>query len=363
MRKLVTVQKVENLYPIEGADFIEACQILGWVCIVKKGEVQKGDKVLYFEIDSFLPADDERFKFLGDTKTFDGKVGYRLKSKKLKGVISQGLVLPLSSFPEVTNTSVGEEVTELLKVVKYDAELVAEKKAGMIIGQAGGKFPSFIPKTDQTRIQNLPMFFKQYEHETFEETLKLDGSSLSTFKVEMVKPTFMNKVRQFFKLKPKVDVHFGVCSRNLELKRPSNDGKQSDFWDAVKKYEIEKGLPVGYAVQGELISPRIQGNHEKVNDIMFYIFDVYDINNQRYLLPQERRAFVQTYFPIALHVPVVNESVAIFEECNLEQLLSRVEGESINKGTISEGRVYKSNKYSHVHFKAISNKYLLKKHD
>ena len=64
MRKLVTVQKVENLYPIQNADYIEACQILGWICIVKKGEVQKGDKVLYFEIDSFLPVEDERFTFL-----------------------------------------------------------------------------------------------------------------------------------------------------------------------------------------------------------------------------------------------------------------------------------------------------------
>jgi len=179
----------------------------------------------------------------------------------------------------------------------------------------------------------------------------------------MVKPTFTNKVRQLFRLQPKVDVHFGVCSRNLELNRPSNNSKQSDFWDAVKKYNIEAELPVGYTVQGELVSPRIQGNHEKVNEVMFYIFDVYNIDKQCYLLPKERKEFIQAYLPSALHVPVVNESVAIFEECNLEQLLSRVEGESINKGTISEGRVYKSNKYNHVHFKAISNKYLLKKQD
>jgi hypothetical protein len=200
-------------------------------------------------------------------------------------------------------------------------------------------------------------------HNYFCNGILVHNSSLTAYKTEMVKPTFTNKVRQFFRLQPKVDVHFGVCSRNLELKRPSNDGKQSDFWDAVKKYEIEQGLPTGYAVQGELISPRIQGNHEKVNEVMFYIFDVYDINKQCYLLPKERKEFVLTYLPIALHVPVVNECVAIFEECSLEQLLSRVEGESINKGTISEGRVYKSNKYNHVHFKAISNKYLLKKHD
>jgi RNA ligase (TIGR02306 family) len=224
-----------------------------------------------------------------------------------------------------------------------------------------------IPKTDQERIQNLTDWFDRYKDIVWEETLKLDGSSCTMYKIER-ELTWFEKIKSFlgFKVNP---VHFGVCSRNLEIKRNDsyektfdNDGKistykQSDFWTVARKYNVEQKLPVGFALQGELIGPRIQANHEKVEDLMYFVFDIWDIKEQRYLTPYERKDFIEVLG--ILHVPLV-DYVKIFEVCkNVHELLERVKGESMNPGTISEGRVYKSIDGTKS-FKCINNEYLLK---
>jgi ATP-dependent RNA circularization protein (DNA/RNA ligase family) len=107
------------------------------------------------------------------------------------------------------------------------------------------------------------------------------------------------------------------------------------------KYDIEKMLPIGYAIQGELVGPKIQNNHENVKENTLYVFDIWDIVNQKYLSSKERLDFMQTYFNNTVpHAPIVNEAIAIFKECeDISQMLKRVDGESINPGTISEGRM------------------------
>lgn len=368
-RKLATIQKVQALHEIKGADFIEICQINGWQCITKKGEVKLNDLVVYFEIDSFLP-DNDYFSFLPTKTTYEGKQGYRLKTIKLKKAISQGLVLPISHFKHhlsaLTNMKEGDDVTEILDVIKYDNESQAYSgKPGMKKDKPRGSFPTFIPKTNQERIQNLTTYFSTLVDEEFEETLKLDGSSLTCYKI-IHTPTLWERVKSIFGIKHKA-YHFGVCSRNLELKPTANNklvfdnqGKesiydQSDFWTAAYKYKLEDKLPTGYAVQGELIGPKIQDNQEKVKELEFYCFDVYNIYTGDYLTPVERREFCATHnIP---HVPVISEQAKPLQ-LGLEGLLKHVEGESMNPGTISEGRVYKHISKP-ITFKAISNKYLL----
>src|SRR5262245_53917451 len=95
-RKLVTLEKIAALEPIPGADAIDAATVRGWTVVVKKREFQLGEDVVYFEIDSFLPLDDERFAFLEPrgSKTVEGVRGHVLKTVRLRGVYSQGLVLP-----------------------------------------------------------------------------------------------------------------------------------------------------------------------------------------------------------------------------------------------------------------------------
>ena len=92
-RKLASIQKVLDLQPIEGADVIEVATINGWKLVVKKGEFEVGDLAVYFEIDSFLPIREE-FEFLRKSsyKKMGDKEGFRLRTIKLRGQISQGLL-------------------------------------------------------------------------------------------------------------------------------------------------------------------------------------------------------------------------------------------------------------------------------
>lgn len=372
-RKLATIQKVQALHEIKGADFIEICQINGWQCITKKGEVKINDLVVYFEIDSFLP-DNDYFSFLPKKTTYENKQGYRLRTIKLKKAISQGLVLPISHFKNhlslLKNKEEGDDVTELLGIVKYDNEQQEySQKPGLKAGKARGNFPSQIPKTNQERIQNLVTYFSTMTDEEFEETLKLDGSSMTCYKVAY-NPSRWEKFKSFFGFKHPEN-HFGVCSRNLELKRTANatqtfdnQGKvsvydQSDFWSTAIKYDIESKLPAGYAIQGELIGPKIQANHEKVTELQYFVFDVFNIKTGLYLLPTERREFCALHnIP---HVPVISTNFKPLQ-LGLDNLLKHVEGQSMNPGTVSEGRVYKHTTKP-ISFKAISNLYLLGKKD
>jgi RNA ligase (TIGR02306 family) len=371
MRKLVTIRKVSDIFPIEGADFIEVVQVDGWQCIAKKGEFKVGSKCLYFEIDSLIPVGDTRFSFLEKSKReYNNLEFYRIKTMKMRGVISQGLALPLAMFPEIDTTF--DDVSEQLKVIKYDPQY-SDPLGKVKTGNAQGKFPSFIPKTDQERIQNLPNYFHTMKDHAFEETLKLDGSSLTVYKIAS-NLTLWDRIKKFIGISVK-PYHLGVCSRNLELKRSDNktftfingnkssEYVQSDFWKIVNDLDIEQYLPVGYALQGELIGPKIQSNHEKVSENQLYIFDVFSILEGRYLLPQERREFFLTHFSGTeiKHVPIVNTNINIFDECDsVASMQKRVSGQSINPNTISEGRVYKSCYHPGLSFKCISNEYLVR---
>jgi len=265
-RKLATIQKIEKLVPIEGADLIEVAKIKGWQCVVKKGEFQEGDLCVYFEIDSFLPVKPE-FEFLRKSsfKTMaDGSEGFRLRTIKLKKEISQGLALPITILTknyhlpnvESINDILNYDVTELLGVKKYEAPIPAN-----LAGKVKGSFPSFLIKTDEERIQNLNWndFYNRYKDVRFYVTEKVDGSS-STFYIK--------------------DDDFGVCSRNLELSRPEefvpgmimcNDGiersnQKNTFWKIEKLNNIEEKLKsLGYniAFQGEVIGEGIQKNKYK----------------------------------------------------------------------------------------------------
>ena len=352
---------------MDGYDNISLAQIDGWTVIVKNEEFTIGSKCVFLEIDSFLP-NLPIYSFLGKPTTYLNRLGHRLRTKKLKSYISQGLALPLSTFPEITTPIELDDVTELLNIIKYDNQLI-DNAPGLRAGNPAGKFPHFIPKTDQERIQNLTDWFSKYPHIQWEETLKLDGSSCTMYKIPRT-PSLWERIKAFFGCSYK-PYHFGVCSRNLEIKPSdnysatfSNDSKesefkQSNFWYVAKKYEVERFLPIGYAVQGELVGPKIQANHEKVTDLDFFVFDIYDIAAQRYLTPHDRHEFMAQYLPFVKHVPIINYVTQIFDECpSVKDLLARVKGPSMNPGTISEGRVYKSVDGTKS-FKCINNDYLI----
>ncbi|RQR87700.1 RNA ligase (ATP) [Burkholderia sp. Bp9010] len=350
-RKLATIRRVTKTAAIEGADLIELALIDGWQCVVKKGEFAAGDLGVYFEIDSFLPSTDARYAFLEPKFIkWEGKVGARIKTMKLKGQLSQGLLLPMSAFPELLAVE-DSDVTELLGIEKWEKPLPA-----CLGGTARGNFPSFIPKTDQERVQNIRDLFEDWGHRTFQESTKMDGSSMTVY--------YVAKGSHYYEQNAKPDGEgnmpdelSGVCSRNLDLVETTGN----QFWITARENQIiEKLRALGrnLAIQGELCGSGIQSNFEQFPDGVhdFFVYDVWDIDRQQYLSPAETHALADQ---LGLkHVPVHGEIVLNDIAQTIGQILDRAEGKGIN-GAKREGIVFKHVE-SGFSFKAISNSYLLK---
>ena len=377
MRKLASIQTVVGTAPIEGADAIELAFVLGWQVVVKKGEFKAGDLVVFYEIDSFLPASDSRYEtFKERFSTWDGKIGMRLKTIKLRKQLSQGLVLGLDKFPEIQNPKEGDDVTELLKIEKWEV-LDKGSNTGTRAMGSGKTFPPFIQKTDQERIQNYGAMVEKALDEEFEATVKKDGSSLTVFVVQpnskyyeiakdfeskKTKGLFGKVKAWFINLFAQKNVISGICSRNILLAKEDD----SNFHKAVIKYNLLEKLKSSgksYALQGELVAPDIQSNYEKVEGIEFHLFDIFDIENQKYLLPLERKAFAEQYdIP---HVTVIGYNALNILTMNskgdniVQKCLDFAEGKGDNAGAMREGVVFKSMTRD-FSFKAISNSYLLK---
>lgn len=328
-RKLATIRRIAEVKEIVGADAIEAVRVDGWWVVAKKGEFPINHKAVYLEVDSWVPTSIAPFltKSGNTPKEYEGVNGERLRTVKLRGQLSQGLLLPISILP-VRDYSDGEDVTETLGILKWERPLSPQ-----LYGQAKGNFPSFLRKTDQERVQNIGNMLENYVGQEFEVTIKLDGSSCTIF---------VNNEDN------------GVCSRNLELKQDENNA----FWRIALEYDIHNKIRAygkNLAVQGELIAPNIQGNYEKVTNPEFYVFDVFDIDNQEYMLPKDRQEFCNLLnIP---HVPLVDKAFTMIT--NTDKLLDMAEGDGMNVDVKREGLVFKHNT-SDFSFKAISNSYLLK---
>ena len=359
MRKLASIRRIADIQPIEGADAIVVATIDGWKVVVKKGEFNVGDLAVYLEIDSWVPHELAPFLSKGsEPRDYNGVKGERLRTIRLRGQVSQGLLLSLESVgitvlhPEY---EVDMDLTELLGIQKWEAPIPAQLQ-----GQAAGMFPtSLIPKTDQERIQNcfgniqkrakrlvteqvwnaetqtleehpvvVPADFKE---PTYEVTMKLDGSSCTIFRWE-------GELR--------------VCSRNLELK--INDENKDNTFVAMA-LEIGDRLPEGYAVQGEIWGESIQGNKEGIRGQRFSVFDVFDIRDHRYISPVGRRKICDKLG--IEHVPILGEDWKAPK--SIEEALSLASGPSINAKN-REGVVDKCNEDPSFSFKVISNEWLLK---
>lgn len=353
MRKLATIRKIDALRAIPDADAIECAVVGGWTAVVKKGEFKAGDLAVYCEIDSWIPHALAPFLSKGkEPRVFDGIAGERLRTMKLRGQLSQGLLLPLdhinakfygnalviSNDNEIFDVlQEDNDVSELLGIIKYEAPIPAQ-----LAGEVKGMFPGWIQKTDQERIQNLKEELDYWlkEQHAWEVTEKLDGSSMTVY------------LR---------DGEFGVCSRNLELK----PGETNSLWKVAVRNELELKLrraDRNLALQGELVGEGIQGNPYKIKGQEFFLFDIYDIDTSKYLTPAERKAFVEEHD--IKHVPVLAFGAELWDTLginSIDGILRFAEGKSVMGmiGCEREGLVFKS-KAMQCSFKAISNKFLLK---
>ena len=330
MRKLASIQRIVKLEPIPKADAILKATVLGWQLVVRKDEFQEGDLCVYVEIDSVLPERPE-FEFLRARSN-------RVRTIRLRGQISQGVCFPLSILPEEINREEGLDVTDLLGITKYEPPIPAQ-----LAGVMKGGFPSFIPKTDETRVQVLGDLLEKYQGEPCFVTEKLDGSSVTYF------------------LK---DGQFGVCSRNMELE-PSDD---NSFWKVAKELDVEaklRSLGQNLAVQGELIGEGIQKNKYRLRGQTVRFFNVFDIDAYQYLgYPSFRETLDRLDLPA---VPILDDQFALRADINsLVELAaggSVLRQETQREGIVIRPHIEKMDQLGRVSFKAINPKFLLKFED
>lgn len=268
MRTLASIQTIAAIERIEGADAIEKARVLGWWVVVKRGEHRVGDRVVYCEIDSLLPERAE-FEFLrkscwrpailgaqGETLL---PAGFRIKTVRLRGQISQGICFPLAILPPGAPTDEGADVTALLGIVKFDPPLPAS-----LGGRVKGTFPGFVPKTDETRVQVLEPVLARHRGKTFYFTEKLDGTSFTAFFREG---------------------RFGLCSRNQWLDETDLDNgmcRLAAELDLARRLEAARArLGFDLAIQGEVIGPGIQKNKYGLKRIELHVFNVVDLDGYR----------------------------------------------------------------------------------
>lgn len=356
MRKLCTVRKVVGIKPIDGADLIEATQVDNWWCVTKKGEFTVGQEAIFFEIDSWVPHEIAPFLSKGqDPREFLGIKGERLKTIKLRKQISQGLLLPLSHFDVDWATIDRENLDELFNIELYERE-----DASTAGGVPRGNFPYFIPKTEQPRIQNLSgSFLQSIQNETFEVTIKLDGSSVTMYQLPP-NSKYIKQVSKDGELNPEIQSGtFGVCSKNIDLRRTEGNA----FWDIATKVEMESKLKEfaggrALAIQGELIAPNIQKNYEKVAHPQFYVYAMWDIDLQTYLTPKDASALCKLMG--INYVPILHADLDLSQFGSISDIIAYADGAGMNPNVKREGLVYKSNQTTTT-FKSISDSYLLYK--
>ena len=397
-RALAHIEKIAWIKPIEGADNIELVGVLGWQCIAKKGEFQVNDLCVYIEIDSKVPEKEE-FEFLR-SKNFKIKT---MKLNKFKdeygnGIVSQGIAMPIDNFGNlsvVDNFYEGGDVTSQLGVTysdpedqkrkttnpyaKYDSMKRRHKKIFsnkfikrfmcylwfrkfmfFLFGKKSDKplkFPDWIQKTDEERIENLPQYLEDYDT-VWEMTEKIDGTS-TTFAME--KP----KERTFGKSKYELI----VCSRNVRQHTPEQKSffDMNVYWEIAMKYNIQHVLQRiielyncdKVILQGETYGENIQKNPYKKQGIDFAAFNFITIKNGKY----DKRTWVNMNTICSLfHIPCV-PYLGLFqftEGTDMHKFKEMADGQSKLNNVKREGIVYRNKNNPYISFKNVSNQYLLK---
>jgi len=346
-RKLASVQKIEKIAPIPERDRIELATVLGWELIIQKDRFKVGDKCVFIEPDSLLPATNPAFAFMEKYK-------YKVKTITMRGQMSQGLALKLDELGLDSKIRVGADVTECLGITKYEPdeeegpkvskiekylmrykwfrELVKERKEG---------FPKWLPKTDEDRIQTCPRKLEEIKNQDIIITEKLDGKSCSIFK-KTVKVVLL----KFYIV--------GVCGRRLKYKKYKG---KNDYWYITKKFNIlnkMKKLSIDVAIQGEIVGPGIQGNKYGLKEKDFYVYNMYNITEDIWL-DYDRMKTLCDYMDLKV-VPKVYSGSSSFE--SVKEVLDYSKGKSTLNDTPREGVVIRLNDCSRskrqLSFKAIN---------
>jgi RNA ligase (TIGR02306 family) len=274
--KLASIELISEIHPHPNADKLELAKVLGYTCIVEKSRYKAGDAVVLIQPDTVLPDEPwaEMFK----------KRSSRVRAMKLRGQFSFGIIMPISTWFTNNIPVVGDEVSDLIGVTKYEAPQPQQL-------DAKGPLPFELGKTDEERwnsIENLPF------NEPIVVTAKWDGSS-ATF--------YCRKDRQTG------EWHTGICSRTLEIKLECSN----NYTRINAKYDILSKLlnycsmhDVSLALRGEIVGAGIQGHnnnpHAKL-PLDFAAFSVYNFDTFQYENINDAHNYVKVCN--AIQIPMV----------------------------------------------------------
>ena len=371
MRSLAYVETIKALKPIINADSIECAEILGWEVVVKKGDFRVGDRVIYVETDAILP-ELPAFEFMRPRK-------FRVKIAKLRGQISMGIAFPLSIAKEVDPTvdvarlRVGDDMMQMMQITKYDPESALdidtepqEKKSwiankwsfvkwklfGFKKVKSHGDFPThLVPKTDETRVQNMGRQLSEREGQPVYITEKLEGSS-ATF-IYLQSGNWLAK-------KLGKDGIFQVCSRNRMVYNSQKGGAAVHYLCTIAdKYDLRnrmKKLDRNIAVQAESLGPKIQGNPYKFPEHDMRVFLIYDIDKQAYV-PYDELVSLCKQMDLPM-VPVLSVAARITNDIKYWVELSK--GKSMLLMSADREGIVMRTMDGTFSFKSINPDYLLK---
>lgn len=326
-RRLASIQKIASVERIEGADKISLARVMGWNVVVGKGEFVAGMKCVFFEVDSILPmAPWSEFLVKRNPSR-------RLKTMRLRGVLSQGLALPTTIVDGLDQLPVGTDVSDILGVVKYEPEIPEDDAIC-------GKFVPGVPKTNEPRIQSYVGALDELRGQAFYATVKLDGTSV----------TYAKLAGEFY-----------VCSRNWRIREGNNK-----YWRLARRYGLIEGLPDGRALQGEICGPGIQKNRLglREEDVFFFNYFVFGIDyfGYRSLCRICKRLGLKS---VPLEMEVTGSQAKLFMH-SLEGWLYGAKG-TYESGHDREGLVvrpiveqYSATIGGRLSFKVLNNDFLLK---
>ena len=332
MRKLASIRHIGTIEPIEQADRIEVATVDGWRVVVGKNQFKPGQKIVFFETDSLLPTSNLAFESFAKRGTVDfaGIQGHVLRTVKLKGVYSQGLIMGLEELGLDPDMAPGTDVSQQLGVVKYEAPVAVGSK---IIGSFDS---AFAPKTDAPRLQNLAGYWEEIQQLAWIPSVKVDGASHTLVRDR--------------------DNQLKLFTRNRQIVL---DGPE---YEAISETGIPESLVCGQAVQFELCGPKIQSNRLKLKRLTPFVFAVW-FNHQPVEWSDWPKAARQASVPQL-------DPEQWRPEGSIEEMIEKVDGIRgyVTKDILDEGVVWKlasgqrlpSWLEENLNFKIINNKYLLK---
>lgn len=335
MRKMASIKEIISISPIPDSDNIDLARIDGWQSVVKKGQFQAGEKVIFCEPDSLLPEKPE-FEFMRSKH-------FKIKTCKLRGVISQGICFPLDMLP-TGSYDVDQDVSEILGITKYEPPVPVQLRGRM-------RCPIFrlaVPKTDEMRVQNIPDVLERHKGEVFNVTEKIDGTSMSVY------------------LDPETGLH--VCSRNVDL-APDTDHKWNgdSYWRYAIEHDLEnvlKTLGGTIALQGELFGEGIQKGKYSIKGLHYKVFNFWDMANHCYIESDVMKDTVEAF---GLSKDFLVPDLGRLElNHTVDDLLKMATGQSAISDVLREGLVFRSVpentdfKIGRLSFKAVSPEFLLK---